>query len=115
MPTLEEIILAQKYISAEPDFVQILTEGPIEIRELAPVFIMTGLNGFSELEKMTKRLLYPAYCTVIPKDSWTVESLAKVFAEVSLVHIVVIFCDVPYIDLGHKKSDTWVGKIFVNL
>lgn len=88
LPTLTEIRLYQKYTSAEPDVIQILTEGPTETRELAPIFIITGLNGFSELEKMAKHLLYPTYCTVIPKDSWTIENLAKVFVKVSRVHFI---------------------------
>ncbi|CAG9841081.1 unnamed protein product [Diabrotica balteata] len=81
LPSEQEVIRLQKNASDEPEFVQVLTEGPLEIRELAPLFVIPGLTGFAELEQMLKHILYPTFCAVLPSKSWSLEKLAKVCAQ----------------------------------
>ncbi|XP_072398837.1 fatty acid synthase-like [Diabrotica undecimpunctata] len=81
LPSEQEVIRLQKNASDEPEFVQVLTEGPLEIRELAPLFVIPGLTGFAELEQMLKHILYPTFCAVLPSKSWSLDKLAKVCAQ----------------------------------
>lgn len=83
LPTLTEIITMQKMSLVEPDFVQILTDGPTEIRELTPVFIIPGISGHEEVKKLAGNLLYPTYCAIIPATTWSLYKLAQVLAKVS--------------------------------
>ncbi|XP_057655807.1 fatty acid synthase-like [Diorhabda carinulata] len=81
VPSLDDILHLQKNTSNEPELVQVLTEGPIEIRELAPLFLIPGLTGFTETEEMLKNLLYPTFCAVLPANPWPWEKLADVYAQ----------------------------------
>lgn len=64
---------------------QVITEGSVKYREVAPVFIITGLTGQVQVKKMTKNLLYPTYCTVLPKTAWPIDKLAKLYAQVRTI------------------------------
>ncbi|KAG5891273.1 hypothetical protein JTB14_019643 [Gonioctena quinquepunctata] len=81
IPTIEEIIREQKNATQEPDVVQVISEGPLEIRELSPVFIVPGMTGHNELEGMVEHLLFPTFVTVLPATFWPIEKLAEVYAK----------------------------------
>ncbi|CAG9823792.1 unnamed protein product [Phaedon cochleariae] len=81
IPTIEDIIREQKNAPEEPELVQVITEGPLEIRELAPLFIVPGMMGQPELEEMVTHLLYPTFLTAMPATPWPIERLAEVFAQ----------------------------------
>lgn len=81
IPSIDDILRLQKNAHNEPELVQVVTEGPVEIRELAPLFIIPGLTGFTELEEMLKNLLYPTFCAVLPTNPWPWEKLAEVYAQ----------------------------------
>nr|XP_023020295.1 fatty acid synthase-like [Leptinotarsa decemlineata] len=81
IPSIEEIIREQKNAKQEPEWVQIVSEGPLEIRELAPLFIIPGLTGHKELEKMIERLLLPTFVAVAPATSWPLDKMAEVYAK----------------------------------
>lgn len=83
LPKVNEIIECQKNTSLQPDIVQILTEGPTNIRELAPIFIIQGVAGNNNFQKMSENLLYPTYCTVMPCAPWPIDKLAEIYATVS--------------------------------
>ncbi|XP_030762053.1 fatty acid synthase-like [Sitophilus oryzae] len=76
-------ILHQQFEDAPkvPEIVQITTEGPMEIRELAPLFIIPGLNTEAEIEKFARQLFVPAFCAVLPSDPYNVKDLAEIFTE----------------------------------
>lgn len=65
---------------------QILTEGPTNYREVAPIFIIQGLAGKMEVKKMAQELLYPTYYNVMPCSPWPIEKLAEVYAEVNILY-----------------------------
>ncbi|CAG9858377.1 unnamed protein product [Phyllotreta striolata] len=81
IPKIDDIIQRQKNAPSEPDLLQVVTEGPAEIRELIPVFIIPGLAGNKELEIFTRNLLYPTFYAVYPSAPWPLEKLAEVFAQ----------------------------------
>lgn len=78
-----------KKSTLQPELIQILTDGPVEIRELAPVFIIHGIAGRKDLKKMTNDLSYPTYYTSIPSTPWPIEKLAEIFAEVTYFEIAI--------------------------
>lgn len=82
MPTVDDIIIPQKETLAESKFVQILTKGPTDIREQAPIFIIIGIAGHAEVKKMADRLLYPTYVASMPSTCWSSMELAKKYAKV---------------------------------
>ncbi|KAJ8980787.1 hypothetical protein NQ317_004788 [Molorchus minor] len=81
LPTSTEIIKDQKYAPSEPTFVQIVTEGPREIRELAPIFIIPGLTGKKELDELAMNLLYPTFCAVLPSKPIPFKDLAAAYVQ----------------------------------
>lgn len=81
----------QKCSTPQPEILKILTAGPVNIRELAPIFIIHGIAGRKELEKMTKDLVYPTYCTSVPSTLWPIEKLAETYAEVTYFKTFVQF------------------------
>ncbi|XP_018570431.1 fatty acid synthase-like [Anoplophora glabripennis] len=81
LPTPPDIIRDQKYASKEPTLVQIVTEGPREIRELAPVFVIPGLAGRKELDEMAMTLLYPTFLAVLPSTPWSIKDMAVAYVE----------------------------------
>lgn len=82
LPTPSEIIEDQKYSASEPGLVRMITEGPENFREIAPVFIIQGITGKMNVKKMTTKLLYPTYCTVLPCSRWPIEKVAETYAQV---------------------------------
>ncbi|KAJ8922067.1 hypothetical protein NQ315_008708 [Exocentrus adspersus] len=81
LPTPADVIKEQKRAPAEPTLVQIVTEGPREIRELAPVFIIPGISGRKELDDMAMTLLYPTFLAVLPSTSWSIKDMAEVYVK----------------------------------
>lgn len=82
LPTLTEICEDQKYPSDQPELIRVLTEGPDEFREIAPVFIIQGIAGKLNVKELAKKLVYPTYCTVLPCSTWSIEKLAETYVEV---------------------------------
>lgn len=85
LPSPPDIIRDQKYASKEPTLVQIVTEGPREIRELAPVFVIPGLAGRKNLDEMAMTLLYPTFLAVLPSTPWSIKDMAVAYVEVRIV------------------------------
>nr|CAI5821978.1 unnamed protein product [Callosobruchus analis] len=81
LPTPDQLIYAQKRAPEEPDFVQVITEGPMEIRELLPLFVIPGLTGHDELEKMFESILYPTFLAQLPNKPWPLKKMAEKYAE----------------------------------
>ncbi|XP_066247499.1 fatty acid synthase-like [Euwallacea similis] len=65
----------------EPELIQLVTEGPQEIRELIPFFIIPGLSTEKEIEDLAKNLLLPTFCAVLPNKPYTLKELAKKYVE----------------------------------
>lgn len=82
LPSVEELVKSQEDELDEPELLQVITEGPLEIRELAPIFIIPGLTGYSVLDDLLKSLLYPTFCAVYPSKPWPLEKLAEAYVEV---------------------------------
>ncbi|KAJ8967373.1 hypothetical protein NQ314_002933 [Rhamnusium bicolor] len=81
LPTPADIIRNQKYAPKEPELEQIVTEGPREIRELAPILIVPSVTGQKELEELAMGLLYPTFYTVLPSTAWSISDMAIVYVE----------------------------------
>lgn len=75
---------------------QILTAGPVKYREVAPIFIITGLTGRKELKKLADNLVYPTYCTTIPNKPWCIKKLAKIYAEVNFSLYIIIKIEIKF-------------------
>lgn len=88
LPKVNEIMKNQKYSTVQPEILQILTTGPVKIREIAPIFIIPAIAGRKDLEKMIKDLLYPTYYMSIPSTPWPIEKLAETYAEVTYFKII---------------------------
>lgn len=82
LPAPEDIIKDHRYAPEEPALVQIVTEGPREIRELAPVFVIPGVTGRKELDEMAMTLLYPTFLAVLPSTPWSIKDMAVAYVEV---------------------------------
>ncbi|CAH2007391.1 unnamed protein product [Acanthoscelides obtectus] len=82
LPTPEHLIYAQKRAPQEPEWTQVITEGPMEIRELLPLFVIPGLTGREELEKMFESILYPTFLAQLPEKPYPLKKMAEKFVEV---------------------------------
>lgn len=65
----------------EPELIQLVTEGPREIRELVPLFIIPGLNTNQEIEELARSLLVPTFQAVLPRSLMTLKELAEKYVE----------------------------------
>ena len=73
----EELSEQIKEAPTEPEIVQLVTEGPREIRELVPLFIIPGLNTTKEIEELAKSLLVPTFCAELPSTQMPIKELAE--------------------------------------
>ncbi|KAJ8961708.1 hypothetical protein NQ318_021308 [Aromia moschata] len=81
LPTPADIIKDQKYSPNEPEMIQIVTEGPREIRELAPIFVVPGISGEKQLDELAMNLLYPTFRVLLPSTKWSLKDLAAVYVK----------------------------------
>lgn len=79
----EQLTEQTKEAPDEPQLVQLVTEGPREIRELIPLFIVPGLSTENEIEELARHLLLPTFCAVLPNTPMGLKELAEKFVEVS--------------------------------
>ncbi|KAL1508883.1 hypothetical protein ABEB36_003705 [Hypothenemus hampei] len=79
--SIEKLTEQTKDAPDEPDIIQLITEGPQEIRELIPLFIIPGLNTESEIEELASHLLMPSFCGILPRTPTTLKELAEKFVE----------------------------------
>ncbi|XP_066149955.1 fatty acid synthase-like isoform X1 [Euwallacea fornicatus] len=79
--SLDELSEQVEEAPEEPELIQLITEGPQEIRELIPLFIIPGLSTEKEIEELAKHLLLPTFCAVLPRKPFTLKELAKKYVE----------------------------------
>lgn len=85
LPTTPEQLSEQiKDAPDDPELIQLITEGPQEIRELIPLFLIPGLNTENEIQELARSLLLPTFCAVLPNKPLTIRELAEKFVAVSL-------------------------------
>ncbi|CAG9765257.1 unnamed protein product [Ceutorhynchus assimilis] len=106
----EELSEQIKEAPKEPELVQLVTEGPREIRELIPLFIIPGLNTENEIEELARHLLLPTFCAVLPNKPMGLKELAQKF----VAQIRPIWSQGPYNIVGVSWGGvlaTEIGKI----
>ncbi|KAF7281302.1 hypothetical protein GWI33_004884 [Rhynchophorus ferrugineus] len=81
LPSIETLVEQMTDAPSEPELTQIASEGPFEIRELAPLFIIPGLNTEVEIEMLARQLFLPTFLAILPSKSYTIQELANIFAE----------------------------------
>ncbi|XP_060524806.1 fatty acid synthase-like [Cylas formicarius] len=91
----------------EPEMIQIVTEGPREMRELAPLFIIPGLNTEKEVEELGRHLLLPTFVAVLPSTATPVKKLAETYAK----QILEIWPKGPYNLVGIS----WGGVLTIEI